>query len=66
MSKFETPNGKEIATYVEPNSAMFRIKFVQGGELPTDLQGVFTSEKFADRAIKSYLLTYKKPTKEKV
>lgn len=66
MSTFETPNGKQIATFVEANSPMYRIKFTTGGELPSELQGVFTSEKFADRAIKAYLQSYKKPVKEKV
>lgn len=55
MSKFTTPYGKDVATYIEPRTMHHKIKFVQGGELPEELTGFFTSELFADRAIKNYI-----------
>ena len=55
MSKFTTAYGKDVETYRDPNGAHIRIKFVQGGELPECLSGVFTSEFMADRAITSYI-----------
>ena len=63
MSRFETPNGKPISTFVVPNTAMWAIKFDQGGSLPERLWGNFTSERLADIAIKNYLSGLK-PKKE--
>lgn len=55
MSKtFETHNGKEIQFYRNPQ-ALFQIRFGGGGELPQELQGLFTSERFAEAAVYSYL-----------
>jgi len=61
MSKFVTPKGKEVATFVCPKSAHYRIKFVQGGELPEALSGLYTSERHADLAISQYLEDAKLP-----
>lgn len=55
MSKFTTPKGKDVSTYVDPITAHIKIKFDQGGELPAELAGLFTSTMFADRAIVSYI-----------
>lgn len=61
MSSFITPNGKGVSTFICPTTAHVRIKFDQGGELPAELSGIFTSVRFADQAIISYL---EKQTKE--
>lgn len=61
MSKFTTPKGKDVATFICPKTAMHRIKFVQGGELPEKLTGVYTSERLADQAIATYLEESKLP-----
>lgn len=55
MSKFTTANGKDVATFRDPKTTQIRIKFVQGGELPEQLSGLFTSEYMADKAIFSYI-----------
>jgi hypothetical protein len=55
MSKYNTPNGKEIETYRCPQSSQWKIKFNTGGELPEELTGIFTNEKFAETAITKYL-----------
>lgn len=55
MSKFTTANGKPIDTFIIPNTALIGIKFTQGGELPSCLSGMFTSERNADMAIVKYL-----------
>tara|TARA_R110000772_G_scaffold20940_1_gene57953 strand:+ start:1555 stop:1818 length:264 start_codon:yes stop_codon:yes gene_type:complete len=57
MSEFKTPGGKTIATYVDPTTAHLRIKLVEGGQVPTELSGMYTSTALADLAIKTYLLT---------
>ena len=65
MSKFTTPNGKDVATFICPKSAHHRIKFVQGGELPEKLTGVYTSERLADQAIINYIEEDKSTTRKK-
>jgi len=61
MSKFVTPKGKEVATFICPKTAHYRVKFVQGGELPEVLSGLYTSERVADQAISQYLEESKQP-----
>lgn len=55
MSTFTTTNGKDVATFICPKTSYHKIKFIQGGELPESLTGLFTSEAIADRAISEYL-----------
>lgn len=61
MSKFTTPKGKDVATFICPKTTLHRIKFVQGGELPEKLTGLYTSEALADQAIVAYLEASKQP-----
>lgn len=61
MSHFTTPNGKGVSTYLDPLTVAHRIKFDQGGELPAELSGIFTSKVFADRAIMAYIEKQEKP-----
>jgi hypothetical protein len=61
MSEFITPNGKTVSSYIDPQTVTFRIKFNQGGELPAELSGMFTSKVFADRAILAYIQKQDKP-----
>lgn len=61
MSQFTTPKGKDVATFICPKTAHHRIKFVQGGELPEKLSGLYTSERLADQAIVSYIEESKQP-----
>jgi hypothetical protein len=65
MSKFETPYGKGISTFIAPNTTHVKIKFDQGGELPERLQGLFTSVREADKAIISYI-EQDKPVEKKL
>lgn len=53
MVEFETKKGKTIQLYPDGNG--WRIKFYHGGELPGELQGVFTSEGKATQVIKQYI-----------
>ena len=55
MSTFTTFNGKNVATFICPKTTYHKIKFVEGGELPVCLTGLFTSEALADRAIAEYI-----------
>lgn len=64
MRTFETPAGKEIQIIRRPQGD-FKIQFGQGGELPQELVGVFTSERFAEQAVQVYLDTWN-PKRKKV
>jgi hypothetical protein len=55
MAEFTTPNGKQISTFIEPGTAMIRIKFNTGGELPVELSGMFTSLRVAHQTIEGYI-----------
>jgi len=55
MSLFQTVNGKDVEAFRKGGHNLFSIKFNQGGELPDELAGMFTSERFADAAITAYI-----------
>ena len=55
MEQFVTPNGKPVSTFVIPNTGHIGIKFNQGGELPSELSGAFTTTRLAEIAIKNYI-----------
>lgn len=53
MTKFETPNGKELT--IIPVGNHLKIQFTSGGELPEELSGFFTEYRYAEQAINRYL-----------
>lgn len=55
MKTFETPNGKKIQMKIQPNTVLIKLEFATGGELPSDLSGLFTTEKEAIYAVNKYL-----------
>lgn len=55
MSKYKTPAGKTIEVYLCPQMAVRKIKLKEGGKLPVELSGIFTSEQLAYLAIETYL-----------
>jgi len=59
MSEFKTPGNKTIEAYIEPSTAHVRIRLKEGGKLPEELSGVYTSMAIAELAINTYLLTNK-------
>ena len=56
MDTFTTPNGKEIKIINAPGTGHYKIQFTQGGEIPADLDGLFTSSAVAQVAVRNYLL----------
>ncbi len=64
MKTFETHKGKTIEMYYKGRN--IALKFKEGGELPVELSGVYTNERFAEQAITAYLdkhtPNHKKPT----
>lgn len=55
MEQYVTPNGKPVSTFIVPNTGHVGVKFNQGGELPTELSGLFTSVRLANIAIENYI-----------
>lgn len=55
MATYTTAYGKDITAFIDPKTAHVRIKFVQGGELPASLSGLFTSVRVAEKAILAYI-----------
>lgn len=59
--EIKTEGGKEFGIWKVANSALYRIGFKGGGEVPKDLKGMWTDPYQAQRAIESYLLNKDKP-----
>lgn len=55
MSQYKTIGGKEIMISTDPHTAHVVISFKEGGAVPQELSGVFTSKVFAETAVRSYL-----------
>ena len=59
MEVLKTPAGKELVTYSCPRTAAVLIKFKDGGVLPQELSGIYTTPVLAKQAILIYLATNK-------
>lgn len=55
----KTEAGKELGIYRVANTALYKIAFTSGGELPKALEGMYTSPSKAMTAIEGYLATHK-------
>ena len=55
MKTFQTPAGKTIQMKYKDGTSHIRVEFAQGGELPEEFTGVFTTEREAEFAIIRYL-----------
>jgi hypothetical protein len=62
MKHYETPRGKDITVF--PIGNAWKVQFDQGGELPNDLSGLFTSEGIAAQAVEMYLERITKKPRE--
>lgn len=52
-----TPNGRTLVINRVPNTALYRPAFKEGGDLPKELEGMFTDPYRAQDAITVYLNT---------
>lgn len=66
MKSFSTHGEKEIQLVICPKTAHIKAKFSNGGELPPELSGYFTSERQAELAVNMYLDRTKDRKKSKV
>ncbi|UOF80643.1 flavivirus dead domain [Caudoviricetes sp.] len=55
MREFETGTGKTIQMIIDPKTAHIKLQFKEGGQLPDELSGLYTSERNATKDILSYL-----------
>jgi len=55
MIEYILDSGKKLQLVVEPKSALKKWQFVPGGELPKELLGFFTQDKYALEALSRYL-----------
>lgn len=62
---FVTENGKELKIFQIKNSALYKVAFATGGELPPELDQMFTNPLIASKAIEKYL-EKRKTSKAKV
>lgn len=49
------PSGKQIAIFKVANTALYRVAFTDGGEVPEELSGMWTDPYKAQLAIKAYI-----------
>jgi hypothetical protein len=66
--EFYTDNDKAIKIYRIKNTGLYCAKFSQGGQLPPELTGMYTSPALVKEAIAKYLdrMSNKKKTTAKV
>lgn len=55
MKEYKTPGGKTLAVYKCPIFSNMKVKLKEGGKVPVELSGTYTSEGFAEIAIVTYL-----------
>jgi hypothetical protein len=51
----KTPGGKELAIFKVANTSLLRINWKDGGQLPAELNGMFTKSSLAQAEIQRYL-----------
>lgn len=55
MIDYTTPGGKKVELITDSKSALYRFQFNPGGELPQELTGLFTQERYAVAALNRYI-----------
>lgn len=64
-TELETKGGKKFGIFKVANSSLYRIAFTSGGQVPEDLNGMWTDPYKAQRAIQAYLMKLDNEEKEK-
>lgn len=55
FKEWESWGGKKIQLVVDKGTSLYKLQFNPGGELPQELSGFYTQEKFAEAAVSKYL-----------
>lgn len=61
----ETPEGKEIGYCFKPGTSLYQIAFASGGQLPKELEGVFSNLHAVQGKVAAYLASKEKPKRSK-
>ena len=59
IRSYKTKGVKEIQTYIKPGTSHYVLQWSDGGQLPAELGGLFTSLNTVDTAVLKYIHTQK-------
>lgn len=65
IRSYMTKGLKELQTYIKPGTSHYLIQWSDGGQLPQELSGMYTSVSNVDTAVFNYINTQKEKIKEK-
>ena len=65
VRSYKTKGVKELQTFIKPGTSHYLIQWSDGGQLPQELSGMYTSVSNVDTAVFNYINTQKEEIKEK-
>ena len=65
IRSYKTKGIKEIQTYIKQGTSHYELQWSDGGQLPAELGGLFTSLNTVDTAVFKYINTQKEEAKVK-
>lgn len=65
IRSYKTKGVKELQAFIEPGTSHYILKYNGGGELPTELSGVYTSISLVDEAVFKFVANQKETPKKK-
>ena len=64
IRSYKTKGVKELQTFIQPGTSHYKIQWSDGGQLPDELAGMYTSISLVDTAVLTYINTQKEEKKE--
>ena len=55
IRSYKTKGIKELQAVIEPGTSHYRLQWNGGGELPTELSGIYTSMSLVDSAVLTFV-----------
>jgi hypothetical protein len=55
IRSYKTKGIKELEAYIEPGTSHYKLQWNGGGELPSELSGVYTSMNLVDSAVLTFV-----------
>jgi hypothetical protein len=55
IRSYKTKGIKELQAYIEPGTSHYKLQWNGGGELPSELSGVYTSMNLVDSAVLTFV-----------
>jgi len=62
IRSYKTKGVKEIQTYIKPGTSHYELQWSDGGQLPAELNGLFTSLNTVDTVVLKYISEQKEAT----